>query len=64
MQCIVFGKEVRNQRQTATQEQLKELNELQLTLSFAIDRGFIKTFEQLLYEMRRIWKEKHRITPF
>lgn len=64
MQCIVFGKEGRNQRQTATQEQLKELNELQLTLSFAIDRGFIKTFEQLLYEMRRIWKEKHRITPF
>ena len=64
MQWIVYGKKGKNLRQSATPEQLKELNELQTKLSFAIDMGYISTYEQLITEMKKIWKNKYRVTPF
>lgn len=60
MQWIVFGKTGKDLRQHATQSELKELNELQSKLSFAIDMGYIKTYEQLLSEMRKIWYSKNK----
>lgn len=60
MQWIVFGRTGKELRQHATQSELKELNELQSKLSFAIDMCYIKTYEQLLSEMRKIWYSKNK----
>jgi hypothetical protein len=60
LQWIVYGKKGKNQRQTATQEQLKELSDLQNKLSFAIDMGYINTYPQLISELRKIWNQKNR----
>jgi hypothetical protein len=56
---IVFNKKGKDLRQSATQEQLKELHTVEEKLSFAIDMGYIKTFEQLMSSMRKIWNEKY-----
>lgn len=56
---IVFNRHESGIRQTATQEQLKELNELQKKLAFAVDMGYIKSFDELINEMRRIWHIKY-----
>jgi len=64
MNWIVFGKKGKNLRQSATQEQLKELTELQTKLSFAIDMGYIKNYQMLLSEMREIWRNKNKKSPF
>jgi len=56
---IVFNKKGKDLRQSATQEQLKELHTVEEKLSFAIDMGYIKTFEQLMSSMRKLWNEKY-----
>lgn len=56
---IVFDKHENGIRQTATQEQLKELVDLQKKLAFACDMGYIKTFDELINEMRRIYHQKY-----
>ena len=60
MQWIVFGRTGKELRQTATQKELVELNDLQSKLSFAIDMGYITTYSQLLSELRKIWNQKNR----
>jgi hypothetical protein len=60
MQWIVFGRTGKELRQTATQKELVELNDLQSKLSFAIDMGYISTYSQLLSELRKIWNQKNR----
>jgi hypothetical protein len=64
MNWIVFGEKGKGQRQIATQEQLIELNRIQVELSFAIDMGYIETFDGLMAEMRKMWKMKKNQTPF
>lgn len=64
MQWIVFGKKAKELRQHATQEQLKELNDLQTKLSFAIDMGYIKDYTCFIEELRRLYKMKNSKTPF
>lgn len=56
---IIFGIHEPELRQKATQEQLKELSELQKQLAFAIDMGYIRSFDELISEMRRIWNMKN-----
>lgn len=58
---IVFGKHTEGLRQTATQDQLKQLTELQKQLAFAIDMGYIRSFGELINEMRRVWNMKHKL---
>lgn len=58
---IVFNRHDENLRQLATKEQLKELSDLQSKLAFAIDMGYIRTFDQLINEMRRVWEYKYNI---
>lgn len=58
---IVFDKHEENLRQKATQEQLNQLTEIQKQLAFSIDMGYIKSFDELINEMRRIWNMKHNI---
>lgn len=55
---IVFNKHESMIRNKATQDQLRELETLQSNLSFYIDMGNVKTFEELLGLMRKIWKKK------
>lgn len=61
---IVFNKKGKELRQNATQEQLKELSDLQTKLSFAIDMGYIKTYAGLYSELKEIYRMKQRKTPF
>jgi len=64
MNWIVFDKKGKNLRQSATQEELKELSEIQTKLSFAIDMGYIKSYPMLIAEMQEMYRIKKRKTPF
>ncbi len=58
---IVFNVHETLLRNKATQEQLKELDDLQKSLAFAIDMGYIKSFEHLINEMRLLYQKKWNI---
>ena len=45
-------------RNKANQEQLKELDDLQKSLAFAIDMGYIASFPSLVSEMRKLYCKK------
>jgi hypothetical protein len=55
---IVFNRHEGGIRQTATEDELHELTELQKKLAFAVDMGYIRTFTELLNELRRLWSIK------
>jgi hypothetical protein len=55
----VFGKHESNIRNFATENQLKELRDLESNMSFAIDNGLIKSFPQLMNTLRFQYKRKH-----
>ena len=58
---IVFGIHYTAMRDTANTQQMKELIDLQKTLAFAVDMGYIKSFDELINEMRRIYhKNKNK----
>jgi len=59
IQWIVYNKTGKELRQSATQEQLKEINDIQTKLSFAIDMNYITSYPQLLEEMRKIYNNKY-----
>lgn len=52
---IVFDKHENGIRQKSNQKQLKELTDIQKKLSFAIDMGYIKSYNQLIDEMRKLY---------
>lgn len=56
---IVFNRHENGIRQTATEDQLRSLVNLQEKLAFACDMGYIRTFDELLNEMRRIWHNEN-----
>jgi len=56
---IVFNYHEAGIRQKATQSQLKQLVEVQKKLAFACDMGYIKTFDELINEMRRMYHMKY-----
>ena len=56
---IVFNEHKTNRRNTATEEELKELYELEKQLAFMIDHGWIKDFEKFITVMREIYHKKH-----
>lgn len=60
MQWIVYNKTGKNLRQTANQEQLQEINEIQTKLAFAIDMNYITSYNQLLSEMRKMYNKKYQ----
>ena len=64
MNWIVFGKRGKNLRQNATNDQLKELSEIEHKLSFIIDMGYVKNYKHLLSEMRKMYRIKNNKTPF
>jgi len=64
IQWIVYNKTGKDLRQSATQEQLAEINDIQTKLAFAIDMGFIKSYEQLILDMRKMYRVKYLKSPF
>ncbi len=55
----VFNKHEKGIRQVATTEQLNELHKLEEQLTFAIDMGYIATFEQLINDLRKKYHSKY-----
>ena len=53
---IVFAKHESNLRQKATIQELKSLSALQEKLAFAVNMGYNKNLEELINEMRRIYR--------
>ena len=56
---IVFNKHERDIRNTATPEQLQDMDELQRKLAFSVDMGYIRSFPDLMNSMRRIYNRQH-----
>lgn len=59
IQWIVFNKTGKNLRQSATQDQLQEINDIQTKLAFAIDMNYITSYYQLISEMRKMYHMRH-----
>lgn len=58
---IVYGRherEIRNKK--AEEETMRELVKLQIKVSELIKDGFIKTYDQLINYLRKIWTEKYQ----
>lgn len=60
IQWIVYNKTGKDLRQTATQEQLQEINDIQTKLAFAIDMNYIISYEQLMNELRKMYNKKYQ----
>ena len=56
---IVFNKHERDIRNTATPQQLQDMDELQRKLAFSVDMGYIRSFPDLMNSMRRIYNSQH-----
>lgn len=56
---IVFNRHEKGIRQSANPNQLKEMIDIQKQLEFAIDMQYIRSFSQLLTEMRKLWHKKY-----
>lgn len=56
---IVFGRHYDGIRQSATKEQLKELNKIQESLALSMEMGLIPTFQSLIEAMRTLYNKKH-----
>lgn len=56
---IVFNKNAKDLRQSATQEELQEISEIESKLAYSIDMGYIKDYEHLLKEMSKLWNKKY-----
>lgn len=55
---IVFNVHETQIRDTATAEQLKEIDDLQKSLAFAVDMGYIMSMDELIGELRKLWYRK------
>ena len=56
---IVFNKHERDIRNTATPQQLQDMDELQRKLAFSVDMGYLRSFPDLMNSMRRIYNRQH-----
>ena len=57
---ITFNNHFAGIRNTGSKEQLKELSNIEEKMAFAIDMGYIRSFDMLLDELRKIWKTKYK----
>jgi hypothetical protein len=56
---IVFDKHETGIRNFANQAQLKKLEQLERQMAFSIDMGYIKSFHQLVADLRNIYCREH-----
>lgn len=59
IQWIVFNTTGKNLRQSATQEQLKEISEIEYSLAFSINMGLIKDHFGLMNLLRNMYNKKY-----
>lgn len=59
IQWIVFDTTGKNLRQTATQEQLKEISEIEHSLAFSINMGLVKDHFSLMNLLRNMYNKKY-----
>jgi hypothetical protein len=45
-------------RNLATAKQLKDMEDLEKTMAFSIQMGYIKSYDQFLSDLRKIWQKK------
>lgn len=57
---IVFNRIGKNLRQSATQDELKELSDVEHSVAFAINMGFVKDNQQLIMLLRKMYNDKNR----
>jgi hypothetical protein len=62
LQWIVFNRTEKNLRQNASENQLKELANIQKQMAFAIDMGYIRTYDKLITELQKLWRKKYKTT--
>lgn len=55
---IIFNAHATQKRDTASAEQLKEMDDLQKSLAFSIDMGYIKTMDELKSTITHLWQKK------
>lgn len=60
MNFIVFNSHCRDIRNGASYEQLRELNDLQKKLAFAVNMGFIKNHATLMTTLRKMYNDKYQ----
>lgn len=60
IQWIVFGKIGQNLRQSATQDQLNEITDIQKSLAFAINNNLIEHYNDLLETLRKMYNKKQK----
>ena len=58
---IVFDNHYINIRNTANEQQAKELVSIQNKLAFAVDMGYIRSFEELINEMRKMYHKRNPV---
>jgi hypothetical protein len=56
---VVFNRHEAGIRNTASQHELKELENLERQMTFAIEFGYIKTFNQFIEDLRKMWNESY-----
>lgn len=59
IQWIVFNMTGKNLRQSATQERLKEISEIEHSLAFSIDMGLVKDHFSLMNLLREMYNKKY-----
>lgn len=55
---IIFDKHEPGIRNNATQKELKELERIESQMAFAINMGYVKTYQALIEELRKIYNKK------
>lgn len=61
---IVFKKHERGLRDTATEDQLQRIHELESSYSDFIERGYIRSYKQLMTELRKEYQKEYNNVPF
>lgn len=59
IQWIVFNRTGKNLRQNATQDQLKEIADIETKVAFMINMGFVKNNASLIYALRKMYNDKY-----
>ena len=59
IQWIVFNRTGKNLRQSATQEQLREISEIEHSLAFSINMGLVKNNMELICLLRKMYNDKY-----
>ena len=58
LNLLVFGRHEAGIRQTATAAELKELASLEENMAFSVTMGFIRSQDDLLDALRKVWRNK------